>query len=245
MKARPILWTAATVRKRRADGDLMFAYLRRYLGRLLVALTLVAPLLIVLTFQLAPGRTGRDGGDDGVRIAAAAESSEIAANRIRMAALIESDRERGQPEREAGVELAWLEPVRPIAWYRVAASEHSVSPYLLEALHQVESSAAPDGCWPNAEGSGAIGPFQFKRATFETYGLDGNGDGLVDICGFSDSLVSAAHYLRALGADEDVESPGTRYALERYGTDAERVISLARYYSSRDGNLTAVTAVTR
>ena len=245
MKARPLLWTAATVRKRRADGDLMTVYLRRYLGRLLIALALVAPLLIVVTYQLAPGRTGRDGGEDGVRIAVAAESPDVAANRVRLAAMIEVDRRRGQPDPDDVIALAQAGPIRPVAWYRVAATEHGVSPYLLEALHQVESSAAPDGCWPNAEGSGAVGPFQFKRATFEIYGLDGNRDGVIDICGFADSLVSAAHYLRARGADEDVESAGTRQALDWYGTDTDRVVNLARYCRSRDGTLTAVTAVAR
>jgi hypothetical protein len=221
----------------------MTVYLRRYFSRVLVALALATPLLIVVTYQLAPGRTGRD-GDDGVRIAVAAadasESSSGAAGRTRLAAVIETDRERGLRDPEGANELLQPAPTRPVAWYRVAATEHGVSPYLLEALHQVESSAAPDGCWPNAEGSGAVGPFQFKRATFDTYGLDGNGDGIVDICGFADSLVSAAHYLRALGADDDVESTGTRQALEHYGTDTDRVVNLARYYRVRDGSLTAV-----
>jgi hypothetical protein len=243
MSARPILWTAATVRKRRLDGDQVTVYLRRYFVRVLVGLALGLPLLIVATYQLAPGRSGRD-GDDLVRIAVAAsdltEGGAGAASRARMAALIEADRLRGQSDVYASIEMIQPARIRPVVWYRVAAEEHGVSPYLLEALHQVESSAAPDGCLPNEEGSGAIGPFQFKRATFETYGLDGNGDGVVDICGFADSLVSAANYLRALGADEDVESAATRQALDRYGTDSDRVVSLARYYRLRDSSLTAV-----
>jgi hypothetical protein len=55
----------------------------------------------------------------------------------------------------------------------------------------------------------------------------------VDICGFADSLASAANYLHLLGADDTVDSEGTRRALERYGTDPDRVVDLARYYRSR------------
>jgi len=136
------------------------------------------------------------------------------------------------------------EPVRPLAWYRVAAAEEGFSPYLLEALRRIESSAAPDGCWPNIEGSGVLGPFQFKRSTFESHAVDGNGDGLIDICSFADSLFSAAAYLKALGADSDLDGPAVRRALARFGTDPDRVIDLARYYRSRDQALTAESPVT-
>ena len=103
-----------------------------------------------------------------------------------------------------------------------------------------------DGCLPNADGSGAVGPFQFKRATLGQYGVDGNGDGVVDICGFADSLVSAAAYLRVLGADDDLDGPAVRQSLERYGADMDRVMDLARYFPlARDASLTAEAALSR
>jgi len=119
-------------------------------------------------------------------------------------------------------------------WYRLAASEYGVSDHLLRALHQVESNAAPDGCVANLEESGAVGPFQFKPATFGQYGVDANLDGTRDICAFTDALFSAARYLRALGAD-DLDSPATREALVRYGTDADRVMVLAHHYRDAAG----------
>jgi hypothetical protein len=119
-------------------------------------------------------------------------------------------------------------------WYRLAASEYGVSDHLLRALHQVESNAAPDGCVANLESSGAVGPFQFKPATFGQYGVDANLDGTRDICAFTDALFSAARYLRALGAD-DLDSPATREALVRYGTDADRVMVLALHYRDAAG----------
>jgi hypothetical protein len=119
-------------------------------------------------------------------------------------------------------------------WYQLAAAEYGVSNHLLRALHQVESNAAPDGCVANLEDSGAIGPFQFKPATFSQYGVDANLDGQRDICAFTDALFSAARYLRALGAD-DLDSPATRDALVRYGTDADRVMALALHYRAAAG----------
>jgi membrane-bound lytic murein transglycosylase B len=116
---------------------------------------------------------------------------------------------------------------RSTALFDLAAAQYGVSPDVLDALHQVESTAASDGCLRNRQGSDAVGPFQFMPATFRTYGVDADGNGHADICGFADSLFSAARYLRALGADDDPSSHVTRRALTWYGTDVEGVIALA------------------
>jgi soluble lytic murein transglycosylase-like protein len=119
-------------------------------------------------------------------------------------------------------------PTRPPTVYDLAAARYGLNAALLKALHDVESSAASDGCLENLEGSGAVGPFQFMPSTFRAYGVDGDGSGRADICGFVDSLFSAARYLHVLGADADPTSEVTRAALARYGTDPEWVIGLAR-----------------
>lgn len=214
---------------------------------MLVVSAIMVPLLIALSNQLEPGRAGRQ-GEEIITLAMAASDPSLRspASDVHSASTVETDdsdrlisiNSSAGLGRLADVEstmaAAQVAPIRPVVWYQVAATDHSLSPYLLEALHQVETSAAPDGCWQNVEGSGATGPFQFKQATFEAYGLDANNDGLVDICGFADSLGSAARYLRVLGADGSVDSAATRRALERYGTDSDRVIDLARYYASRE-----------
>lgn len=250
-QAHPVLWSAATVRKRRATGYSTLAYMRRYLGRMVIVLTLVTPLLVVMTYQWAPRRGQRD-ADELVTIALASAQSQEAGQAARAVGVQPSggrapaagqlDTQRAVVGARPAGKPGAPDVTRPMAWYRTAAAEQRLSPYLLEALHQIESSAATDGCLPNADGSGAVGPFQFKRSTFGQYGVDGNGDGVVDICGFVDSLVSAAVYLRALGADEDLDGPGVRQALERYGTDVDRVIDLARFYRARDASLTAEAA---
>jgi hypothetical protein len=145
--------------------------------------------------------------------------------------------------RAPGARLA--EPMRPTVWYRLAAAEYGVSAQLLEALHQVESNASPDSCIVNLEGSGATGPFQFKAATFAQFGVDANHDGLADICAFTDSLFSAARYLRVIGADADPTSAASRRALVRYGTDAGAVQSLARAYQERDSLVAAAPSPPR
>jgi membrane-bound lytic murein transglycosylase B len=124
-------------------------------------------------------------------------------------------------------------PSRPNTVYEQAAARYGVSATVLKALHNVESTAASDGCLANMEGSGALGPFQFKPSTFRAYGVDADGDGRADICGVVDSLFSAARYLQALGADGDPASAGTRHALTRYGTDVAGVVSLATWWDDR------------
>lgn len=117
---------------------------------------------------------------------------------------------------------------RVVDLYELAGTHYGINPLVLRALHAVESSGAGDGCLANLEGSGTLGPFQFMPTTFNTYGVDADGDGSPSICGFVDSLFSAARYLRAPGADASRESGATRRALERYGTDAALVLQLAR-----------------
>lgn len=246
MQAHPVLWTAATVRKRAVRSESSIAYMRRYFGRMAVVLALLTPLLVVVTHQWTPRRELRPSEQLAPISIASAEtqSSSVHAVVTRPLSRIEAADARSSLEPRASVSvLDRSDAVRPTVWYRVAAAEHGVSPFLLEALHQVESSAAPDGCWSNIEGSGAVGPFQFKGATFARHAIDANGDGVADICGFADSLFSAAAYLKSLGAEGDLDSPGVRAALIVYGTEADRVIDLARYYRARDLALTAESVV--
>jgi hypothetical protein len=246
MQVHPVLWTAATVRKRTIRGESVIAHMRRYFGRMVVVLTLMTPLLVVLTYQWTPRRDPRHAEPLAPIVVASSvtpSSSDHAVVTRPLTRLEPAERPASSDPLTSVSLVDRTETVRPTAWYREAAAEQGVSPYLLEALHQIESSAAPDGCWPNIDGSGAVGPFQFKQATFESHGIDGNGDGVVDICGFADSLYSAAAYLKWLGADADLDSPSLRAALTIYGTDADRVIDLARYYRARDLALTAESVV--
>ncbi|MGE3273441.1 MAG: hypothetical protein AB7P40_32200, partial [Chloroflexota bacterium] len=77
IQAHPVLWSAATVRKRRTTDESVFAYMRRYLGRMVVVLTLVTPLMVVVADQLAPRRPQRD-TENLVTIAMAAANTSAA-----------------------------------------------------------------------------------------------------------------------------------------------------------------------
>lgn len=82
---------------------------------------------------------------------------------------------------------------------------------LLAALGQVESGHGRNN-GPSA--AGALGPMQFMPATFEQYGLDGDGDGVRDVWAPADAIPSAAAYLCASGLDATVT--GVRAALFAY-----------------------------
>jgi hypothetical protein len=68
--------------------------------------------------------------------------------------------------------------------------------------------------------AGAKGPMQFMPATWAQYGVDGDGDGIADVWNPADAIASAAHYLRANGAD----NPATlRQAIWNYNHDWDYV----------------------
>jgi membrane-bound lytic murein transglycosylase B len=78
-------------------------------------------------------------------------------------------------------------------------SKHSGVPWqILAAVHRVETRQS--GTTMITSYAGAQGPMQFMPATFRAYGVDGNGDGIVDIGNIDDAMFSAANYLKANGA---------------------------------------------
>jgi membrane-bound lytic murein transglycosylase B len=81
--------------------------------------------------------------------------------------------------------------------YQRAGQTYGVSPALLKAVHIVETGAS--GSTSKRNPSGATGPMQFLSSTFRRYGVDGNGDGITDICNVEDAIFSAARYLKACG----------------------------------------------
>jgi soluble lytic murein transglycosylase-like protein len=67
---------------------------------------------------------------------------------------------------------------------------------VVAAIGQVESGHGRNTAMSYA---GAQGPMQFMPATFASYGVDGDGDGIADIHNAADSIFSAANYLCANG----------------------------------------------
>jgi peptidoglycan hydrolase CwlO-like protein len=99
-------------------------------------------------------------------------------------------------------------PVEPIPereymrLYVEAAEEYGFAEdwYVLAAVGYVESN---HGMNMGPSTAGAMGPMQFLPSTWETAGVDGNGDGVANIMDPEDSIPAAAGYLQDGGAPED------------------------------------------
>jgi len=83
-------------------------------------------------------------------------------------------------------------------YHRAAQAEcPGLSWTVLAAIGQVESGHGRD---TSTSYAGAMGPMQFLPATFDTYAVDGDHDGLADIMSAPDAIYTAANYLCANGA---------------------------------------------
>jgi peptidoglycan hydrolase CwlO-like protein len=118
----------------------------------------------------------------------------------------------GEAQRSYELRIAHQEivvsPVEPISrmqytiLYREFAREYGFGEdwYVLAAVGQVESNHG-ESMGPST--AGALGPMQFLPSTWETAGVDGNGDGVANIMDPRDAIPAAAGYLRRGGAPQD------------------------------------------
>ncbi|TXG76478.1 LysM peptidoglycan-binding domain-containing protein [Candidatus Dojkabacteria bacterium] len=103
--------------------------------------------------------------------------------------------------------------------YRQAGSRFGVPWEILYGLHHMETGGR-DGSISSGYGTGAQGPLQFMPGTWASYGIDGNGDGAVDINNAIDAIFGAANFLASHG--------GVDSGLRAYGGDSEKAKALAR-----------------
>ena len=89
-----------------------------------------------------------------------------------------------------------------IKLYRKSARDYGFGPdwYILAAVGKVESNHG-ENMGPSS--AGAMGPMQFLPSTWESSGVDGNGDGVANILDPEDSIPAAAGYLKDGGAPRD------------------------------------------
>jgi Transglycosylase SLT domain len=86
--------------------------------------------------------------------------------------------------------------------YRKSAEQYGFGEdwYVLAAVGKVESNHG-ENMGPSS--AGAMGPMQFLPSTWETAGVDGNGDGVANIMDPRDAIPAAARYLEVGGAPRD------------------------------------------
>ena len=86
--------------------------------------------------------------------------------------------------------------------YETSAETYGFGPdwYILAAVGKVESNHGQN---PGTSYAGAMGPMQFMPSTWETSGVDGNGDGVANVMDPEDAIPAAARYLQVGGAPQD------------------------------------------
>jgi soluble lytic murein transglycosylase-like protein len=100
------------------------------------------------------------------------------------------------------------EPVEPISkneymkLYKKSARQYGFGEdwYVLAAVGKVESNHGEN---MGSSSAGAMGPMQFLPSTWETAGVDGDGDGVANIMDPRDAIPASARYLRSGGAPRD------------------------------------------
>lgn len=111
--------------------------------------------------------------------------------------------------------------------YVAASSKYSVPWQLLAGIGMEETAQGRNN---QRSSAGALGLMQFLPSTFEHYGVDGNGDGKIEIGSDADSVFSAANALRAWGVGDGPEA--VRSALFRYN-HAHWYVNDVLYYAAQ------------
>jgi peptidoglycan hydrolase CwlO-like protein len=130
------------------------------------------------------------------RLSARAKSlaeAEAAAARLRALA---AQVERSAAERVATAHATAIPRDFRLLYVAAARTCKGLPWSVLAAIGQVETGHGGNTAVSYA---GAMGPMQFMPATFATYGVDGDRDGVADINNPADSIFSAANYLCANG----------------------------------------------
>lgn len=86
--------------------------------------------------------------------------------------------------------------------YQAAGMQYGVPWQILAAINEIETDYGRN---LSVSSAGALGWMQFMPSSWEAYGVDANGDGIKDPYNPVDAIFAAGRYLKAAGADEDLE----------------------------------------
>ncbi len=86
--------------------------------------------------------------------------------------------------------------------YQAAGTQYGIRWEILASINEIETNYGRN---LNVSSAGALGWMQFMPPTWEMYGVDANDDGVKDPYNPVDAIFSAAKYLKAAGAQDDIE----------------------------------------
>ncbi len=109
-----------------------------------------------------------------------------------------------------------------LALWQQAGTAYGVPWELLAAINEVESNFGGN---MGPSYAGAVGWMQFMPSTWDRWGADANGDGVADPWNPTDAVFSAARYLAASGAGQDV--PGAVWSYNHSEEYVQLVLGLA------------------
>jgi len=119
-----------------------------------------------------------------------------------------------------GVRHTWV----PLA-NKAAATCPGLPASVLVAIGHIESSLGLQ-TWTSS--AGAMGPMQFMPATWAHYGVDGDGDGSIDIMNAVDAVHGAARLLCANGGGDPERLASALWNYNRSDDYVRHVIALSR-----------------
>jgi soluble lytic murein transglycosylase-like protein len=127
---------------------------------------------------------------------------------------------------------AGVPPVLIPIYQRAAAAYHlgPQGPAVLAGINEVETAF---GTNLNVSSAGAVGWMQFMPSTWETYGVDANGDGVRDPYNPEDAIFAAASYLSAAGMPADTY--GAIYSYNHADWYVAEVLANANCYAPAVG----------
>jgi hypothetical protein len=124
--------------------------------------------------------------------------------------------------------------------YQACGTEYGIPWEVLAAINKIETDFGKN---LNVSSAGAVGWMQFLPSSWETYGLDANGDGVKDPYNPVDAICAAAHYLKVAGGQKNLY--GAILAYNHADWYAQEVLTYARAYgripTDLVGSLTGLT----
>ncbi len=125
--------------------------------------------------------------------------------------------------------------------FQAAGSAYGIPWQVLAAINEVETDYGRD---LSVSSAGAEGWMQFLPSSWETYGVDANGDGFKDPYNPADAIFAAARYLKAAGGDVDIR--GAVYSYNHSQAYVASVLLRAQLLGGTPPNLLgAITGLTQ